>query len=326
VFEVLDPGLLSTIQDLGRAGYEDVGVPRSGACDRRSLAIANHLQGNRPGAAAVELTLGGLTIRAIERCTIGLAGADLGAILDGRRHLEVGAGHLVPAGSTVGFTGGAVGARAYLSLAGGVDCAPVLGSAATYVPAGLGGFGGRALAAGDRLVPGRRGDVRAAGRRWSGATVLASIGRPLAVLPGPDPDRFGPEGLAHLTRIGWTVGSSSDRMGVRLEGPEVPRRGADALVSYGVPDGAIQVPADGVPILLLADHQTIGGYPVLAVVATVDLPRAGQLRPGDPVRFEAIDVSEAHRRLRKAEDELERAVRAMAADDAWEDLSLDAGG
>lgn len=326
MLEIVDPGLLATIQDAGRTGFEDLGVPRSGACDLRSLAVANLLHGNQRGDPAIEITLGGLVARALEPCTVGLAGADLGASVDGERELRPGRVQRLTAGATLAFGGGRIGARAYLSLAGGIDVPAVLGSAATYLPTALGGLDGRALATGDRLAPVRRGDLVAAGRRWPGAEGIVDPGRrPLAIVPGPDAGRFGPAALERLTDATWTVRPESDRMGIRLDGPPIPG-GPGELISTAMVEGAIQLPADGAPILLLADHQTVGGYPVLAVLASVDLPLAGQLRPGDPLRFELIGVAEAGRRLREAEADLRRAARAITADALWDELPLDARG
>ncbi len=331
MLEVIVPGILATIQDAGRPGFAHLGVPRSGACDPEALAIANVLLGNRPDAPCIEVTIGGLEVLALESCAVGIAGADLGAVLrPAGRRLAPGATYLVRAGSRLlfeGATGGARGARAYLSLAGGIDVPLVLDSAATYPAAGLGGIEGRALRAGDRIVPSAPGDLAAVGRSWPLDGVAAG-GLPvrLPVVRGPHLEWFTEDAFATLLAADWTVSPASDRVGVRMVGPAIPRSGAGELVSCGMAWGAIQVPSDGAPIILCADHQTVGGYPVLAVVPTVGHPRLGQLRPGDALRFEVNDVVQAQRALRLRAEAFARAAAVIDEDAIWDRLVLEARG
>ena len=331
MLEVIAPGILATIQDAGRPGFAHLGVPRSGACDPEALAIANILLGNRPDAPCIEVTIGGLEVLAVETCAVGIAGADLGAVLrPAGRRLVPGVTCLVPAGSRILFEGaarGAPGARAYVALAGGIDVPLVLDSAATYAPAGLGGIEGRALRTGDRIVPSARGDVAAVGRIWPLEGVAAGdLPARLPVVRGPHPDWFTADAFATLLAADWAVSPDSDRVGVRLVGPPLPRSGAGELVSCGMARGAIQVPSGGAPIILSADHQTVGGYPVLAVVPTVGHARLGQLRPGEAIRFEEVDVEQAQRALRLRAEALARAAAVLDEDAVWDRLALEAGG
>jgi biotin-dependent carboxylase-like uncharacterized protein len=323
--EVIEAGLLSTVQDLGRPDWTHIGVPVGGACDRSSLAVANLLAGNRPGAAALEMTLVGGTYRATEPLRIGLAGADLGGhVVETRHRLKPGSSHSLAAGSTIAFPGVAdvaAGARAYLALAGGIDVPEVLGSRSTALAAALGGVDGRAL---------RDGDVLRATR----ATGSDSRTRLDAIWPAdpddPEPDSpiriiGGPwAGGGELVGRSWRVAAGSDRVGLRLEGEPVDLAvaGPPALPSFAVVPGAIQVPPDGTPIVLLADAQTTGGYPVVAVAIAADMSRLAQLRPGAEVRFEEVPIASATEVLRHQAAVFERRARllreSMGWDDAWQ--------
>ncbi len=330
MLEVRDPGFLSTVQDAGRPGYGRLGVPPSGACDPWGLAVANLVCGNDEGAAALEITVGGPALTVREACVVALGGADLRAVVveEGRR-LAVGSAHPLRPGTTLRFEGAAgAGARGYLALPGGIDVPEVLGSRSTCLVGGFGGVGG-ALRTGDTLRPGRPGDLAAAGRRWPGQTRLGD--GPIRIVAGPHVEWFERGALEALAAAGWTVLPASDRQGVRLDGPPLPRR-ADPrdLVSEPVAWGAVQVPPDGGPIVLLADHNTIGGYPVLAVVARADRPALGQLGLGAAVRFTVVNVEEAQRAYREQRAVLRQAAGALgpraSADGPWEDLWRSAGG
>ena len=327
VLSVVASGALATIQDGGRPGLAHLGVPIGGAADPFSLAVANLLHGNRPEAPAVEVAFGGLVLEALAACTVGLAGADLGAEAGGRR-LRPGRVALVPAGARISFGGPVTGGlRAYLSLAGGVEAPVVLGSAATFGPGRLGGLrgDGRPLAAGDRLVPVRPGDRSRVGTTWpdglgpADATAPAHVRTVVRVLAGPHP---GPRAtsLGPLVDREWRVSADSDRMGVRLDGDPIDRGRPSLSASVPVAWGAIQVPPAGGPIVLLVDHQTIGGYPVPAVVIRADLDRLGQLAPGDQVRFVRVDEAAARAALAARADVLARAGRILLEPDPWDGL------
>jgi antagonist of KipI len=309
-FLVRQPGLLSTIQDVGRFGTEALGVPTSGAMDARSLSIANLLLGNESVAAALEMTLVGPTLEVTEATMVALAGADLGGTSADGRRLIPGRSYRLEAGTTVSFAGRSgtatrAGSRAYLAVPGGLDVPVVLGSRSTCLPGAFGGLDGRPLRIGDRLeardpTRGRAPLVWPGGDTPSGPSMDES--RPVRVLPGLIGDRGRLRGgLARLVGSEWTVDSDSDRMGVRLIGPAIAMDGTGELLSHGVPWGAIQLPPSGLPIILAADHQSTGGYPVIAVVATVDRDVVGQLAPGDPVRFELVDLHAARQALLNAD-------------------------
>jgi KipI family sensor histidine kinase inhibitor len=275
--KVLEGGLLTTVQDpFGRPGWRRYGVQAAGALDPDAAATANRLAGNPAAAALLEITVLGPTVRLATPARVGLAGADLGAVIDGRA--------LAPGSSAVGsqihFGGRRSGARAYLAVAGGIAVPSVLGSRSTDLRSGFGGFEGRALRAGDRLPIGVGDDAQPTAR----PAAPVRFG-PIHVLPGPHPDRFSAGALERLCETEWTASSRADRMAYRLDGPPIERQEMSELPSLGLPLGAVQVPPDGGPIVMLADRPVTGGYPVIACVARADIGRVAQLLPGDPVRF-----------------------------------------
>ena len=276
---VLAPGPLATVQDLGRVGWAAIGVTRSGAADRDSAALANRLVGNDPAAAVVETTAGGLRIRAETGVLVAVTGAPAAVDVNGRP-MPMNGPVRVPPGGVLTLGTPATGLRTYVAVRGGIDVVPVLGSRSTDT---LSGLGPPPLAAGDRLPVGpARGDEPFV----DVAPVAGPRSAPvLRVLPGPRRELLVPEAWSALVGGRWTVSSDSDRVGVRLSGPALLRADDAELPSEGLVAGAIQVPPDGAPVLFLADHPVTGGYPVLAVVVTADLPAAAQLRPGDEVRF-----------------------------------------
>jgi antagonist of KipI len=314
--EVLDGGWLTTVQDLGRPGYGRYGIPVSGAMDFFALRVANRLVGNPPGAAGLEITLAGPVLATTEPCLVAVTGADLTFQVDGRE-MPMGMSVFVRRGSVISFGGRRRGCRAYLAVAGGIEVPPVLGSRSTYLPGRFGGLDGRALRPGDRLFIGPvSGPLpERSGRRapphlipvWDDCPTVRAV-------PGPQDDHFTPEGLRTFFEAEYRVLSSSDRMGYRLEGPPVAHRRAE-IISDGVPPGAVQVPPDGQPLVMMTDHQTTGGYPKIATVVTVDLPLLAQCVPGESrVRFWAVDVSEAQRAYREMMGALDRWERASADD------------
>jgi biotin-dependent carboxylase-like uncharacterized protein len=326
VLEVVDPGLLLTVQDGGRPGLAHVGVPRSGACDPWGLATANLLVGAAPDAPALEVTLGGCVLRVAATAAIALGGADLGAELDDGRPLRPGVAHRVRRGALIRFAGGDRGVRAYVALAGGIAIDPILGAAASYGPGRLGFAGGRPLQAGDRVGPRRATDLGPVGQTWPAELAphpMLETG-PLAFVPGPDLDAVPPGALAAFAAAAWRVGVASDRMGIRLEGAALGR--GTEIVSHPLVAGAVQLPPNGLPIVLLPDGPTIGGYPVLGVVAAADAARLGQLRPGDDARFVTIDAATARARGRDRAERLARAAGMLRADAVWHALVDHAGG
>jgi biotin-dependent carboxylase-like uncharacterized protein len=276
---VLAPGPRATVQDRGRPGWASIGVPVSGAADRAAHDLANRLVGNLPGAATVEVTAGGLRLRAERPVLVAVTGAAAPLDVDGRP-AAANAPLSLPPGTVLGLGTPARGLRSYLAVRGGVDLPPVLGSRSTDT---LSGLGPAPLAAGDRLPVG----TLAGEQPLVDVAPVGSVPeRPvLRVLPGPRRDWLEETAWAELTGEEWTVTADSDRVGLRLTGPRLARARTDELPSEGLVAGAVQVPPDGGPVLFLADHPVTGGYPVLAVVVTADLPLAAQLRPGDAVRF-----------------------------------------
>jgi biotin-dependent carboxylase-like uncharacterized protein len=279
VLTVLASGPLATVQDRGRSGWAAIGVPRSGAADATSADLANRLVGNRPDAAVVEVTAGGLRVRAERTVLVAVTGAPAPLDVDGRP-APLNAPVTVPAGAVLGLGLPRVGLRSYLAVRGGVAVPPVLGSRSTDT---LSGLGPEPLTAGHRLPV---GDLAADEPVVDVAAVRPPGAEPvLRVLPGPRRDWLEPAAWVALTTRAWTVSADSDRVGLRLAGPRLGRARDDELPSEGLVPGALQVPPDGAPVLFLADHPVTGGYPVLAVVVTADLPAAAQLRSGDPVLF-----------------------------------------
>lgn len=268
--EVVSPGLLLTVQDRGRPGLAHLGVPPSGAADPGSYELGNRLVGNPPGAAALEATLNGPVLRFERPTTVALTGATAP---------RVGTTEELDVGRCVG------GVRTYICVRGGIDVEPVLGSRSTDL---LTGLGPRPLRAGDVLEIGSAPGDPAAELLGTVPTMEVPDVPVLCVVPGPRDDWFTAAALETLCSAPWRVSSSSNRVGIRLEGPRLERARDDELLSEGLVTGALQVPASGQPILLLNDHPTTGGYPVIGVVRSSDLPLAGQLAPRQRVRF-AVD-------------------------------------
>lgn len=298
---VLDGGLLSTVQDRGRTGWRHLGVGCAGVADAYSAAVANLLVGNRADAALLEVTLRGPTLRFARAAVIALCGADMAADSDGTavaswRRIAI------ASGSTLTLRNAQRGARAYLAINGGIAVAPVLGSRSTDLRGGFGGYRGRALRAGDTLPLGAAtqaspGTLHQASAWFDPAPDLAfGTETTVRVLPGALPGGFD----ALLDAPKWKVGPASNRQGLRLRGTPMRQRFEADGVSAPVLPGTVQVPPDGMPIVLLCDAQTMGGYGRVAHAIEADLPRLAQCRPGDRIRFEAIDMAGAVR-LRKAQ-------------------------
>ena len=291
---VVKPGLLTTVQDRGRWGFQALGVSVAGPMDPVSHRIANAMAGNAGDAAALEVTLVGPELAFDDERIVAVAGAEFEIAID-RQAVSGASSFVVPAGATLRFGRRLRGTRAYIAIAGGIDTPPVLGSRATHLPSGMGGFGGRALAAGDRLSCGAvRTRPNAAAHARPAVPSSVPDGRAtLRVLPGPQRDRFAAGALDALQSAPYRIASSSNRMGFRLSGPPLAHtRGAD-VISDATPLGVVQVPASGQPILLMADRQTSGGYPKIATVITADIGLAGQLGPGDTISFAVCSQAEA---------------------------------
>ena len=312
VIEVLAPGLLTTVQDLGREGFGPLGISPSGAADAIALRIGNRLVGNAESAAALEMTLLGGTFRFPEGALAALTGSDFGAALDGAdlpswTSFEVKPGQMLRLGPTRS------GARCYLCTRGGIAVKPFLGSASTHLLSGLGGYEGRALRKGDVLDIGDPGIPACSPY----ATRALSTNRCKKVTPKIQ-ERLLPRKILRVTagpQSGWFsqaaekvlyggtyhVSEEANRMGLRLDGPALPEGAHGAMISEGVSLGAVQIASGGMPIILFVEQQTTGGYAKMANVISADLSSLGQLRPRDVIRFERVTFETARKLLMEQE-------------------------
>jgi antagonist of KipI len=304
-------GFLTSVQDRGRTGFREFGVSLGGGLDSFGLRVANLLVGNDEGAAGLEITLGGLQLRFEDERVVAWCGGDFDVRI-GSRALPAGHAGLVSADEKLKIGAPKLGCRSWLAISGGIYVEPVLGSRSTDLRAGFGGFEGHTLRDGDVLQLGMcpASPTPATGiSSWTAPHDWVSPAKPKPILRfirGVDWNRFNASSLQSLTSEVFAVSPDSDRMGVRLEGPELKRVDDSDLISEAVSPGTIQVPPSGKPILLLGDCQTIGGYPKLAHVITIDLGVAAQLRAGDHVRFSEVSLADAHRLLLEREREFER--------------------
>jgi biotin-dependent carboxylase-like uncharacterized protein len=303
---VLAPGLCTTVQDLGRIGYQQLGVPVSGALDAVSLRLANAVLGNPPGTPALEILFSGPTLEVAAariRAAIGGPGARL--VLPGAPARAVPAWHSISLGRGTVFRVvlGEQSACCYLAVEGGIAVPPVLGSASTCARAGLGGFEGRALRAHD-IVPLALAEAPARAELRLANPPGPACDQPIRVILGPQQDCFAEAAIPVLLDAEFRVSARADRMGMRLDGPLLRHRAGWDIVSDAIATGAIQVPGSGRPVVLLADHQTTGGYPKIATVVSADLPVLGRRRPGDAIRFVAVSVEEAEALCRAEERRL----------------------
>ncbi len=302
---VSKPGLLDTIQDLGRPGYRQAGVPEGGAADRQALILANRLVGNTDGAAGIEFTLHGPMLGFPQGGVIALTGARFEARCDGE-NLNWDETQVLAAGASLEIGWALKGCRGYLAVAGGIETEAVLSSHATFLPGAFGGWSGRQLEAGDSL-PAGAGHPAHFGRA---SGLLA--GGPLRVVAGPQLGWFSEPALVALFGATYVVDARSDRTGIRLRGRGLGVEKRHELGSQGVLPGTIQVPPDGQPIVLGWDGPVTGGYPVIAGVIAADLGRLAQLRPGDRVSFQALDPAEARAVWLDQQGALDRSITWLA--------------
>jgi antagonist of KipI len=312
VIRVLEPGMFTTVQDLGREGFGAMGVSASGAADALSLRVGNRLVGNAEDAAGLEMTLTGGALQFSEDALVALTGADFAATRDGVA-VEMWASCEVRAGQTLRFAGTRDGARCYLCVRGGIAVEMVMGSASTHVLSGLGGFAGRALRRGDVLEIRERSGGESLPRRLSGVGLeMVCARKTLRVTPGPQSDWFDDVARREFFAGTYRVTEEANRMGLRLEGPVVEKRTRVEMISEGVALGAIQVPESGMPIILFVEQQTTGGYPKIGNVISADFHSLGQLRPRDEVRFTLVDWEVARGLLREQEELLASEERLFA--------------
>jgi biotin-dependent carboxylase-like uncharacterized protein len=302
--KVLAPGLHTTVQDLGRPGHQAIGVPVSGALDGFSLRLANTLVGNPPGAPALEVLISGPTFEVVaDTVRVALVGVGANLAIDTSWVMAAGQSATLSRGAVIDVVVGQQSACCYLAVEGGVAVPLVLGSASTYVRAAIGGLDGRVLRRGD-FVPlamaraSQRAELRLA------SPIAATGDQPIRVVLGPQQEYFTEGAVAALLNAEFRISQNADRMGMRLDGPSLRHRRGWDIVSDPIATGAIQVPGSGQPILLLADHQTTGGYPKIATVVSADLAVVARRRPGDPLRFTAVTIETAEALCRAAERQL----------------------
>lgn len=307
---VVDPGLLTTVQDLGRPGYQRVGIPPSGPMDRGAFVLANRLVGNEDGAAGLEMTLKGPGLEVRRDAVLAATGAEMGLTIN-MREAPVWTAVRVRAGDVVAFRAATAGCRGYLAVAGGLDVPTMLGSCATYLRGRLGGVEGRALQKGDVLavrlarpdgVPPPERAVPPERRPRYPAEVECRV------VLGPQADHFTEEGIRAFVEGPYEVTPQADRMGYRLKGPVIEHARGHDIISDGIPLGGIQVPGEGQPIVLLVDRQTTGGYTKIATVIGPDIARIGQTRPGQRIRFRKVTVEQAHAALAEEVRRLDEAT------------------
>ncbi len=309
MIKVISPGLLTTLQDGGRYGYQQFGVPVCGAMDRYSLQLANMLAGNDPDEGALEITYMGPALRFESGCVFALCGGRFEARLDGQP-VEMARAYAAAPGSTLEIGVAKEGFRGYLAVSGGFAVEPVLGSRSTYLKGGFGGLHGRKLQKEDELplrspalwLPFMEQRVYEVDTwRYPLET------RAIRVVLGPQEERFSQKGIETFLSAEYTVTQESDRMGYRLDGQAIEyAEGCDGnIISDGIVMGAVQVPS-GKPIIMMADRQTTGGYSKIATVITADLPLLAQMQAGGKLRFEAVSAQEAARIYRKQKGFLRR--------------------
>lgn len=324
--QVIRPGLLATIQDLGRYGFQQYGVIVSGAMDSFSLRIANLLVGNEEGEAAIEVTVMGTTLQFKEDKVISITGGNLKPVIDGSP-VPLWRPVLVKENSILSFTGCESGCRAYLAAAGGFSIPAVMNSKSTYLRGAIGGFKGRALQGGD-MIPFAKETAFSLGikkefqKNWKDQAFVAADwyvpaehylkGSVIRAVKGPEFEKFSEKSQKQFFSQQFQITPQSDRMGYRLSGQPLQLKKSFELLSEAVANGTIQVPSDGNPIVLLADRQTTGGYPRIGQVASADLSIMAQLKPGDFIRFTEITFSEAEKLYIEREEEINQIRMALS--------------
>lgn len=317
---VMKPGLLTSIQDLGRKGFQQHGVIVSGAMDPYSLRIANMLVGNEEGEAALEITLLGPTLIIEKDCLIAITGGNLSPTINGEA-VPMWRPIFVKKGAVLAFSGCRSGCRAYLSVAGGYSIPSIMNSKSTYLRAGMGGYKGRALQVDDVL------DFNEASPHHAkyGVNVFSTVkwfvnakdfmpeNKPvIRVTNGSQYGFFTESSKVQFEQESFKVSNQSDRMGYRISGPSLELKEKRELLSEAVTNGSIQVPPDGNPIILLADSQTTGGYPKIAQVITADIPFIGQVKPGDSIQFAKVTLRDAEQSYLKKEQLLKELKTSIA--------------
>ena len=328
VLKIVEPGLLTTVQDLGRRGFQRYGIPVCGAVDPVSLRIANILVGNPEGHAGLEITAFGPTVRLESDCVIAVTGADFEPTIDGEP-LPQWESVLAPAGSTLRFASPTNGLRAYLAAAGGIDVPPVLDSRSTDLKGAFGGFDGRALRAGDVVPIGHAPQLEV----WSPKRLPMGISPEptrgqsfrIRVVLGPQERSFTEAGIGVMLTSEYSVTTDTDRMGCRLDGQPIEHVSGADIVSDGTALGSVQIPGTGTPIVLLSDRGTTGGYTKIATVIGPDIGLLAQAAPGAKVRFVAVSLEEAHD-IYSEQEEMIREIKAHVGIDLTGTISIRSDG
>jgi antagonist of KipI len=306
--EVVHPGVLTTYQDLGRRGFRQLGIPLSGAMDAVALRAANLLAGNEEGEVGLEVTLMGLKMKALSSLLIAVSGGDLNFTINSE-YQSPWKNYQLKAGDVIHFRSRRSGFRAYLAVRGGLEAPSFMGSSSVFQR----GLMGCPLREGDRLeVKTAKGKTVPEFQAPPGQLLRSDPGS-IRVILGPQEDRFSEEVVSHFLNGTYRIKSQSDRMAYRLEGPKINPRGKADIISEPLMPGAIQVPNDGSPIILMMDGQTTGGYAKIANVISADIPILAQKAPGEQVRFEAVDLERAYEALEQQEKFILRLKRALSS-------------
>ena len=298
MIEIITPGLLTTVQDFGRVGVMKNGFTQNGAMDRYSMTVANRLCGNCDSAPVLEMTVLGVTARFTQDTVICVSGADFGAKINDKP-IKRNKAYKINKGDILSMGAAKSGMRAYLAVAGGIVGEYVFGSASTNLKFAFGGHFGKKLQSGDVLSIGTGAFPLGEIDKWEISESEYSKDAQLRVVLGPQNEMFTDEDIRLFLSQEYEVNAQSDRMGIRLSGEPLKSKNGMDIISDGIVFGSVQVPNSGEPIILMADHQTTGGYAKIATVISVDLPRASQLLAGNTVRFKSVTVEEAEQEAKK---------------------------
>lgn len=321
--EMIKTGMLATIQDRGRFSYQKYGVNVNGAMDEGSARVANLLVGNSEDAAVLELTLSGAVLKFAQDHLIAICGGNMSPYMN-NASLPMWQPIIVKKDSVLSFANYVSGCRVYIAVAGGIHVPSVLGSYSTNVRGQLGGYYGRSLRSGDVLEVGTIDEHSRSAKLWNklqrkvgpafNAQLFAMAPEEhvtIRYIPGPEYELLTAESKRQWMNGTWRIDIQSDRMGYRLQGGKLELKDSKEMISEGTVHGLIQLPANGQPIVLLSDRQTTGGYPRIALVAAVDIPMFGQLKPGDAIRFLPVTMEEAERLLIEYEQDMAMLKAAM---------------
>lgn len=296
MIKIINGGMLSTVQDLGRFGVMKTGFTQSGAMDSYSMKLANKLCGNHLNAPVIEMTMLGIIAEFTENHIFALSGGDFSAKLNGNP-IKTNKAYRVCSGDVLTVGGAVSGMRCYLAVGGGFDVPLFMGSASTNLKLGVGGYEGRKLKAGDILKTGKAAGISPENRELPENTYEGLVN--IRVVPGPQDDMFTETDWAFFTKQQYTVTPNLDRMGIRLNGIALRGKGTTDIISDAITFGSVQITRSGMPIILMADHQTTGGYAKIATVISVDLPKLAQLRPYNKIIFSVVSVKEAEKLAKK---------------------------